>query len=479
MRVKAAVFQEIPSLDQRVTELQSQIDRLTVALQSWREQQDHLRPAEERLSQLTHQCAEVIRQWSGTNERQAIAVDELEERVSAFSATEERLHRDAAERIRALERVIEQEWSSLRQIHSAPVRELREHAAMLGQLSVAAANSSVTASDRTEARLAAIERTVQQQLSGVSRQLEQAVAEIRALVPGRAPDPPASAAWPIEGVVRLHNQLREADAGTVVVDRFPGSSPAAPRNLAVVPTVLPSVAPDIAPRLDSREQDVADTKAQSRTATAGHQTTSRMIWFSAATAVMAVVLAAASAVMIQRQVRAALDRAADAQQHAQQAVTAANAQVVASRDEAARQIAQARLGSTRAQTVGDVLASPDLVRFNIAGSGATPLAGQVLWSRTRGVVFSGVRIPAAPGGMVYQLWLLTDGLPANAGTFAPDETGRVTFTADAPRIPRPVVGAALTVEPAGGSQAPSDRLLGQNRIVRPAPVQPPPPDAPR
>jgi hypothetical protein len=37
-------------------------------------------------------------------------------------------------------------------------------------------------------------------------------------------------------------------------------------------------------------------------------------------------------------------------------------------------------------------------------------------------------------------------------------------------VPRPVVGAALTLEPAGGSQTPSEMLV-QNRIVRPAPQE--------
>ena len=67
----------------------------------------------------------------------------------------------------------------------------------------------------------------------------------------------------------------------------------------------------------------------------------------------------------------------------------------------------------------------------------------MLWSRSRGVVFSGVRLPAVAQGMTYQLWLLTDGLPVTAGTFNPQPDGQVTFTADAPRVPRPVIGAAV------------------------------------
>ena len=99
------------------------------------------------------------------------------------------------------------------------------------------------------------------------------------------------------------------------------------------------------------------------------------------------------------------------------------------------------------------------------------MAGQVLWSRTRGVVFSGVRLAPTSVGMTYQLWMLTDGVPVTAGTFVPDASGRVTFTADAPRVPRAVIGAALTLEPAGGSARPSD-LLTRNRVAAPAPPPP-------
>src|SRR3954464_4353693 len=95
------VFQEVSSLDQRLAELQSQLDRLTVSLQLWREQQDHLKPAEDRLAELTRQCTDIVSQWSTTGERQTRAVGQLEERVSAFTAAEDRLHQDAAERLRS------------------------------------------------------------------------------------------------------------------------------------------------------------------------------------------------------------------------------------------------------------------------------------------------------------------------------------------------------------------------------------------
>ena len=173
--------------------------------------------------------------------------------------------------------------------------------------------------------------------------------------------------------------------------------------------------------------------------------------------------------MLQRQASEASARAADVERQAKAAIAAANEQLSSVRAQAAQQVTQAREGTARAQAVGDVLASPDLIRYSIAGAGTSAIAGQVLWSRARGVVFSGVRLPPVPERMTYQLWLLTDGVQVTAGTFMPDQAGRVTFTADPPSVPRAVVGAAVTLEPAGGSQTPSDRLLVENRITRPTP----------
>jgi hypothetical protein len=176
--------------------------------------------------------------------------------------------------------------------------------------------------------------------------------------------------------------------------------------------------------------------------------------------------------MFQRQAHDAVTRAAQAQEQAQVAVVTAGQQLAAAREQAAKDVATARSEAARAQTVADVLAAPDLIRYNVSGAGPAAISGQVLWSRSRGVVLSAVRVPAVPPRMTYQLWLLTDSVPVTAGTFEPDAAGRVTFTADPPRNVAPVVGAALTIEPAGGSRVPSERLLVQNRAARPAPAPP-------
>lgn len=462
------MYQEVPGIDQRLGELQSQLDRLTVSLQLWRDQQEQLKPAEDRLADLTRQVASIITQWSSTGERQARVVGQLEERVSAFGAAEDRLHQDAAERLRALERVIEQEWTALREIHEAPVRELREQADTLSRVSIAATNSSVSGFDRAEARLVAIETTLNDRLTTVSEQLATAVAELRALGPARVAEP-AAPAWPIEGVVRLHNQLRETNDVITTIDAS-ASAPASPHGALVpAPRALPAAPADVVARLDSMEQTFAQHEAALRTAATDGARTTRLVTLAAGAAAVVVLVAGLGGWTLQRQAREAAARASAAERQAQQVVTAANQQLSVVRDDAAKQLAEARAGAARAQMVSDVVAAPDLVRFNIAGSGPAPMSGQVLWSRTRGVVFSGVRLAPPAAGMTYQLWMLTaDGVPVTVGTFVPDATGRVTFTAEAPRVPRAVIGAALTLEPAGGSATPSD-LLMRNRVAAPPP----------
>ena len=82
--------------------------------------------------------------------------------------------------------------------------------------------------------------------------------------------------------------------------------------------------------------------------------------------------------------------------------------------------------------------------------------GQVLWSRSRCVVFSGSWVPEAPSGSTYQLWLLTNSGAVSVGLAKPDSEGRVSLATDTvPSIPRPVVGVVLTLEPSSGVPAPS------------------------
>ena len=66
--------------------------------------------------------------------------------------------------------------------------------------------------------------------------------------------------------------------------------------------------------------------------------------------------------------------------------------------QASRAISEAQELASRAQMLGDVLAAPDLIRFALVGrESLEAAAGQVLWSRSRGIlVFSASGLPAPP-----------------------------------------------------------------------------------
>ncbi|HWW86197.1 MAG TPA: anti-sigma factor, partial [Vicinamibacterales bacterium] len=440
------MYQPAPDLDHRLSELQAQIDRLSIALHLWRQTQDHLQPMERRLTQLTEQASEVLDHWTSTGERHAQAVSELEARLGDWQALETRLREEAAQRIGGLERTIEREWEALRQTHDEPVRQLREQAAALSESCVAAASTALTGFERAEARLTVLETDLQRQMTELSRDVQAIVAELRArgtLQPG-GPSPTA-APWSLDGVVRLHNQLRESgesvDATTRAADVGPSRSIAPPPAAAPERAVLPFRAvpqlPEapvaagseresvLAERVGSIERaltkDKTEIQAEIKHAGERSEQVGRS-WRIAATilAVAAFVGAGAVALQLQRQLGVATTRITEAEREAQSARDTANRQVELSRDQAAKQIAEARSAAVQAQTIGNVLAAPDLVRYNLrASEPGSRASGQVLWSRSRGFVFSANRLAPVPSGSMYQIWLQTSAEPVSGGVFTP------------------------------------------------------------
>ena len=90
------------------------------------------------------------------------------------------------------------------------------------------------------------------------------------------------------------------------------------------------------------------------------------------------------------------------------------------------------------------------------------------WSPSRGFVFSGSGVPPAAAGSTYKVWLLTRAGVVGAGIFEPDAAGTTTVAALPPALPRPVIGAFVTLEPKAGSETPSGTAL----LAR-APAAPP------
>ena len=140
-------------------------------------------------------------------------------------------------------------------------------------------------------------------------------------------------------------------------------------------------------------------------------------------------------------------------------------------DQAAAQLAaatsatsEARRVAFQAQSIGSVLAAPDLVRIDLAGQKPAPQASaRALWSRTRGMVFTFNNLPSLPDSRVYQVWVVTAGnMQISAGLLTPDDAGRGIGLFETPPDIAPVL-IAVTDEPAGGVPKPSGsfQLLGK------------------
>src|SRR5215510_7089130 len=381
----------------------------------------------------------------------------LEQRLSRFEAQLDRfslaLHqwqaRDQAQhsnlpdvdrRIRSIEETLDREAQALRQMHEEPLKRLQAQAASLQELCLAA-STSVSGLGEAEARLVELQANVSLLLNELSRTLQTLITElqVRGVTAIPAQSQPTPTSWPLERVVHLHDELRRIGNGAAVPVLAPG------RRVQSGARTFTTVAEEPEPtrRTDDwlgllRRKDVA----------------------GGLIAVAALLLVFGGVRWIEGRLNDATARLSSAEQQVTITTQLANQEVAAARQNADRQIAEARQVAQRAETVGSILTAPDLIRFNLASTSEDGSSAQLLLSRTRGLVLSGNRLPAAPPETTYQLWLVTSTQSVGAGVFVPDATGRATLVVDAPpKVIGPVVGAAVTVEPQGGRVVPSGRTL--------------------
>jgi len=351
----------------------------------------------------------------------------LEQRLSRFEAQLDRfslaLHQwqthdhapsggDIDHRVRALEETLDREAHALRTMHEEPLKQLQAHAARLQELCT---------------------------------NVQAVLAELQARGGVPAPATPKAAAWPLERVVHLHDQLRR--------DGNDHSTEGGPH-----PAALPSGHDAVSNDPNGRRQR-SFIEADRSTVEDDDRQRRRYITAGAGI-VVAVVAIAGIGLWFASRLDDAASRVAIAEQQVVATTRVANDEVRAARDDANRQIAEARQLAQRAETVSAVLTAPDLIRFNLTSTLADGSSAQVLWSRSRGVVLSGSRLPGPGPEKTYQLWLVTNGPSISAGVFEPDSTGRATLVVDPPpRVPGPVMGAAITIEPEGGGQTPTGQML--------------------
>ena len=111
-----------------------------------------------------------------------------------------------------------------------------------------------------------------------------------------------------------------------------------------------------------------------------------------------------------------------------------------------------------------VLTSPNLQRLDLVGQPLAPRAvARVLWSDAGDMVLLANGLPALPTGDLYQLWFMAPVAPVSAALVEPGADGAARLVIQVPDGIALPVAMAITVEPAGGSAAPTGDtyLLGQ------------------
>ena len=105
----------------------------------------------------------------------------------------------------------------------------------------------------------------------------------------------------------------------------------------------------------------------------------------------------------------------------------------------------------------DALLQPGVSLTTLTATGQTPPVVQVYWDRIRHTaILHTLRLPPAPAGRTYQLWLLPKaGKPIPSRLFNTEAAGRQLVTDIPVPADQNVAGFALTLEPAGGSPQPT------------------------
>jgi anti-sigma-K factor RskA len=132
----------------------------------------------------------------------------------------------------------------------------------------------------------------------------------------------------------------------------------------------------------------------------------------------------------------------------------------------AEQLQTLRSELEQEQSITSFLSKPEVRVTMLAGTDKSPQAsGKILWSaQERKAMFYARNLPVAPQGKTYQLWIIADNRPHDAGIFAVDARGdgflKVDSLAEADKAQK----FAVTLEPAGGVPQPTGQmhLLGSS-----------------
>ena len=217
--------------------------------------------------------------------------------------------------------------------------------------------------------------------------MQAAVAELRG-----ERRPAALTPFPLDSVMRIHDELRESGQGTT---KLPSGEEGhrEPQQVSKTVASLPE-ATALSERMESLERAVTTGNQEARE-NANRTERMRRTWqIVLLVTVLTLSAAVVAGLVLQRRVEARLNdasaRVAAAERQAAIAADLADKRIASTREDAEHRIQEARQSAQSAQVISGVLAAPDLIRFNLMGQAGAPRAfAQVLWSRSRGLVLSG------------------------------------------------------------------------------------------
>jgi anti-sigma-K factor RskA len=111
--------------------------------------------------------------------------------------------------------------------------------------------------------------------------------------------------------------------------------------------------------------------------------------------------------------------------------------------------------ATEQERIEAILASEDAV--SVVVDADIVVFAEIVYIGSGDAVFSATGLSDVPATETYQLWLIGDEGPVSAGVFHPDAEGGALVLLDGRVEPGLVLG--LTVEPSGGSEAPTGDIL--------------------
>jgi len=417
------------SQPERTSDLQLQIEQLSLAVRQIRQSHDRVQQMEGRLARMIEESAQILDRWARTDEQHATAVSELHQHLADWSDIEQKMLNESAVRIQQFEHGLEHEWHALKERHERPLHAIQQDAGRILEACLNASDSTLRGFDRAGATFTALQDSLQRQMNDLTQQVQHVLTELRNSHRDGAPQLAVQNPWPLDGVMRVHENVRAGTEPTHVARR------SLPTRGDEGPPETYEVAPFDASASEPRN-------------------TGRRWWYVAIAMTIGVAMGGAAVLYdrIDRGLREASAQAAAAEREAASARDAASREIAAAQQLAQQHVTAAEKAATSAQAVTAVLVAPDLRRITLRGGPTAPTAyGQVLWSRSRGIVVSAARLRAAADGRAYVLWILTATGAVRAGEIEPSANGEVNVALDPVAVRGAAVGMQVTLEGEGAT----------------------------